>query len=105
MMGFDEPVRAVVLGARGVFASLSARVGSIGDNRLGGWYSYRASKAAQNIFIKALASEASIKWKGVICVALFQAQWTRRCLSFLLPELQRTTVLTRGDVWSPLQCG
>ena len=32
------------------FASLSARVGSIGDNRLGGWYSYRASKAAQNQF-------------------------------------------------------
>jgi NAD(P)-dependent dehydrogenase (short-subunit alcohol dehydrogenase family) len=31
-----------------VFASLSARVGSIGDNRLGGWYAYRASKAAQN---------------------------------------------------------
>ena len=30
------------------FAALSARVGSIGDNRLGGWYSYRASKAALN---------------------------------------------------------
>ncbi|MCB1401227.1 MAG: SDR family NAD(P)-dependent oxidoreductase, partial [Rhodobacteraceae bacterium] len=33
---------------RAVFASLSARVGSIGDNRLGGWISYRAAKAAQN---------------------------------------------------------
>ncbi len=33
---------------RSVFATLSARVGSIGDNRLGGWYSYRASKAALN---------------------------------------------------------
>ncbi|WP_230467518.1 hypothetical protein [Lujinxingia vulgaris] len=32
---------------RTVIANLSARVGSIGDNRLGGWYSYRASKAAQ----------------------------------------------------------
>ncbi len=41
------------------FASLSARVGSIGDNRLGGWYSYRASKAAQNQFLKTL----SIEWK------------------------------------------
>ena len=40
------------------FASLSARVGSIGDNRLGGWYSYRASKAAQNQFLKTL----SIEW-------------------------------------------
>ncbi len=37
------------------YASLSARVGSIGDNRLGGWYSYRASKAAQNQFFKKLS--------------------------------------------------
>ncbi len=56
--------------ARSVFASLSARVGSIEDNRLGGWYSYRASKAAQNMFIKTLAIEASMKWQGLICVAL-----------------------------------
>ena len=41
------------------FASLSARVGSIGDNRLGGWYSYRASKAAQNQLLKTL----SIEWR------------------------------------------
>ncbi len=41
-----------------LFASLSARVGSISDNRLGGWYSYRASKAAQNQFLKTL----SIEW-------------------------------------------
>ena len=41
------------------FASLSARVGSIADNRLGGWYSYRASKAAQNQFLKTL----SIEWR------------------------------------------
>ena len=41
------------------FASLSARVASIGDNRLGGWYSYRASKAAQNQLLKTL----SIEWR------------------------------------------
>jgi NAD(P)-dependent dehydrogenase (short-subunit alcohol dehydrogenase family) len=41
----------------GVFASLSARVGSIEDNRLGGWYGYRASKAAQNMFTRTLAVE------------------------------------------------
>lgn len=40
-----------------VFASLSARVGSIDDNRLGGWYGYRASKAAQNQLLKTLAIE------------------------------------------------
>ncbi len=41
------------------YASLSARVGSISDNKLGGWYSYRASKAAQNQFLKTL----SIEWR------------------------------------------
>ena len=40
------------------YASLSARVGSIGDNKTGGWYSYRASKSAQNQLLKSL----SIEW-------------------------------------------
>lgn len=39
------------------FVSLSARVGSISDNRLGGWHSYRASKAAQNMLMTNLAIE------------------------------------------------
>ena len=42
---------------RCVVANLSARVGSIGDNRLGGWYAYRASKAAQNMFTKCASLE------------------------------------------------
>lgn len=42
---------------RAVFAALSARVGSISDNRLGGWYSYRASKAALNMLIATTAIE------------------------------------------------
>lgn len=42
-----------------VFASLSARVGSIGDNQLGGWYSYRAAKAAQNQLLKTWSVELS----------------------------------------------
>lgn len=42
---------------RGVFAALSARVGSIGDNRLGGWHSYRASKAALNMILRNLSIE------------------------------------------------
>lgn len=46
-------------GQPAVFASLSARVGSIGDNRAGGWYAYRASKAAQNQLLKTFA----IEWK------------------------------------------
>ena len=43
---------------RSVFASLSARVGSIEDNRLGGWFSYRSSKAAQNMVLKTASIEA-----------------------------------------------
>ncbi len=42
---------------RAIFAALSARVGSIEDNRLGGWYAYRASKAALNMMIKTMAIE------------------------------------------------
>lgn len=55
---------------RAVFASLSARVGSISDNRLGGWYAYRASKAAQNMFTRGLAIECSRRARRVICLAL-----------------------------------
>jgi NAD(P)-dependent dehydrogenase (short-subunit alcohol dehydrogenase family) len=55
---------------RVVFASLSARVGSIGDNRLGGWYAYRLSKAAHNMAIKNLSIELARRARGIICVAL-----------------------------------
>lgn len=44
-------------GERSVFAALSARVGSISDNRLGGWYGYRAGKAALNQLIRTLSIE------------------------------------------------
>jgi len=55
---------------RAVFASISARVGSIGDNRLGGWYAYRGAKAAQNMFIRTLAIEWARSRRNVVCVAL-----------------------------------
>ena len=55
---------------RVVLANLSARVGSIDDNRLGGWYGYRGSKAAQNMFTRNLAIELARKHRGIICVAL-----------------------------------
>lgn len=55
---------------RSVFAALSARVGSIGDNRLGGWYSYRASKAALNQLIHTAAIEVARSRPEAICVAL-----------------------------------
>jgi NAD(P)-dependent dehydrogenase (short-subunit alcohol dehydrogenase family) len=55
---------------RAVFASLSAKVGSIGDNRLGGWYSYRASKAALNQLVHTAAIELARRQPQAICVAL-----------------------------------
>lgn len=55
---------------RTAFAVLSARVGSISDNRLGGWYGYRASKAALNMLVKSLAIELARKRPEAVCVAL-----------------------------------
>ena len=55
---------------RAVFATLSAKVGSIGDNHLGGWYSYRASKAALNQLVRTAAIELSRCQPHAICVAL-----------------------------------
>ncbi|ACV26437.1 SDR family NAD(P)-dependent oxidoreductase [Kangiella koreensis] len=53
-----------------ILASLSARVGSISDNRLGGWYSYRASKAALNQIIKTLSIEVARRNKNTAVIAL-----------------------------------
>ncbi|MEN0062072.1 MAG: SDR family NAD(P)-dependent oxidoreductase [Myxococcota bacterium] len=55
---------------RAVFAALSARVGSITDNGLGGWYAYRASKAALNQFLKTLSIEWSRTSPRAIVVSL-----------------------------------
>lgn len=62
------------------FASLSARVGSIGDNQLGGWYSYRASKAAQNQLLRCLAIEWGRKLPQA-CVSLLHPGTTATGLS------------------------
>jgi NAD(P)-dependent dehydrogenase (short-subunit alcohol dehydrogenase family) len=71
---------------RVVFAALSARVGSIGDNRLGGWISYRAAKAALNQVIHTGAIELARSHPQSVCVALhpgtvetrFTAKYTGR---------------------------
>lgn len=62
------------------FASLSARVGSIGDNRLGGWYAYRAAKAAQNQLLTTLALEWRRR-KPQACVTLLHPGTTASPLS------------------------
>lgn len=55
---------------RAVFAALSARVGSISDNRLGGWHAYRASKAALNMLIRNYAIEQARRSENFIAISL-----------------------------------
>jgi NAD(P)-dependent dehydrogenase (short-subunit alcohol dehydrogenase family) len=55
---------------RSVFAAISARVGSIEDNRLGGWYAYRASKAALNMLLKTFAIELARRAPEAVCIGL-----------------------------------
>lgn len=55
---------------RAIFGVLSARVGSISDNRLGGWHSYRASKAALNMLIRTFAIEQARTHPQTVCAAL-----------------------------------
>ncbi|MEP5938882.1 MAG: SDR family NAD(P)-dependent oxidoreductase [Erythrobacter sp.] len=56
--------------SRGVFAALSARVGSIGDNRMGGWHSYRASKAALNMLLRNFAIEQARTHPNMVVAGL-----------------------------------
>ncbi len=55
---------------RALFGVLSAKVGSIGDNRLGGWYSYRASKAALNMIVKTASIELARTHRRAVIAAL-----------------------------------
>lgn len=55
---------------RSVFATISAKIGSIGDNQLGGWYGYRASKAALNMFMRTVAIEYRRKSPQTLVVML-----------------------------------
>ncbi|MGC9370372.1 MAG: SDR family NAD(P)-dependent oxidoreductase [Paracoccaceae bacterium] len=69
-MVLKHAIRLVPRDRRAVVGVLSARVGSIGDNRLGGWYSYRAAKAAVNQVVHSAAIELARTHRGAICVAL-----------------------------------
>lgn len=55
---------------KSAFAALSARVGSIEDNRLGGWHAYRASKAALNMLLKTMSIELAMRNPTALCVGL-----------------------------------
>ncbi len=78
-----------------IIASLSARVGSIGDNKAGGWYSYRASKAALNQLIRTASIELAARRPQVICVGLHPGT-VRSTMSE--PFLQR---YTKNEIFEP----
>ena len=83
-------------GGKAVFASLSAKVGSIGDNRLGGWYSYRASKAALNQLVHTAAIELRRRAPEAICVALHPGT--------VATDLSSPFAKTGLEVQTPAEC-
>ena len=97
---------------RAVLAVLSAKVGSIGDNRLGGWYSYRASKAALNMLVKTAAIELRRSQPQAVLVALhpgtvasglsrpFKGEQIGRA-----PDLAAAEMLQALDVLGPADSG
>lgn len=70
MMVLKHGIQLLPRNRRAVFAVLSARVGSIGDNRLGGWYSYRAAKAGVNQLMHGAAVELARTHRELACVCL-----------------------------------
>ena len=102
-------------GRRSVFAALSARVGSISDNRLGGWTSYRASKAALNMLLRTFAVEHARRFPESVVVALhpgtvatrLSEPFTRRVPEPRLfsPEKSARDLLTVVDGLSPDDTG
>lgn len=98
---------------KAVFAALSARVGSIGDNRLGGWYGYRASKAALNQIVRTAAIEWQRRSSDGICVALhpgtvrspLSEPFAKTGLNMREPEEAARLLLEVIDSLSPRQTG
>jgi NAD(P)-dependent dehydrogenase (short-subunit alcohol dehydrogenase family) len=77
-----------------MLASLSARVGSITDNQLGGWYGYRASKAAHNMLLRTLACEWRISHKNTCILALHPGTVkTRLSDPFVSPSYKNRVLL------------
>ncbi len=83
-VGFGMLVQALARGLRGKqlkrVVAVSAKVGSISDNQLGGWYAYRCSKAALNMMVKNLSVELPRRYAPIACVALHPGT-TRSALS------------------------
>ena len=95
-----------------VFAVLSARVGSIGDNRIGGWISYRSAKAAVNQIIHTASIELSRTHANSICIALhpgtvktpFTEKYLGRHLAVPPPEAAENLLTVIGNL-TPVDTG
>lgn len=98
---------------RSVFAALSARVGSISDNRLGGWHSYRASKAALNQLVRTCSIEVARRKPDAICVALhpgtvdtgLSRPFSKSGLDVRPPDMAAQEILSVIDGLTPAQTG
>ena len=98
---------------KSVFATLSAKVGSIGDNSLGGWYAYRASKAALNQFVKTAAIELKRRRPQAVCVALhpgtvdtgLSSPFSKSGLDVQTPETAARDLIAAIDECTPEQSG
>ena len=98
---------------RCVFAALSARVGSIGDNRLGGWHSYRASKAALNQLIRTIAIEHARRWPESVVASLhpgtvdtrLSQPFQRSAKTLFTPEIAANHLLQVIDNFTPSDSG
>lgn len=98
---------------KSVFASLSAKVGSIGDNGIGGWYSYRASKAALNQFVKTASVELKRRNKEAVIAALhpgtvdtkLSQPFAKSGLKVREPETAAADLLMVIDALRPEQSG
>lgn len=98
---------------KAVFATLSARVGSIGDNHLGGWYGYRASKAALNQLVRTAAIELRRHAPEAICVSMhpgtvdsrLSAPFAKRGLEVRSPSEAADNLLAVIDRMLPADSG
>lgn len=98
---------------RCVAVFLSARVGSVGDNRLGGWYAYRASKAALNQLVHTAAIELNRRNRSAICVVLhpgtvdtgLSQPFAKTGLNVRSPHAAATEILSVVDALIPAQSG
>ena len=98
---------------RCVAAFLSARVGSVGDNRLGGWYAYRASKAALNQLVHTAAIELGRRNRASICVVLhpgtvdtgLSRPFAKTGLTVRSPDVAAAEILAVVDALTPAQSG